>query len=506
MTTIQMIPLDKLYPSPANARKTGTKDGIEALAESIHVHGLLNNLVVQPGGEKGTFSVLAGGRRLAALNHLAKAKKLETDYAVPCNVIEIEGDISSEEISLAENEMRQAMHPADQFEAFRKLADEGQGPDTIAAKFGVTPRVVEQRLKLAKVSPKLIALYKKGDMTLECLMAFTISDDHKQQEKIWKLVKDCSGDAEYIAETIREQLTEQHIEASNKLAKFVSIKAYEEAGGQVMRDLFGEDGEGWLSDADLLNRLVMEKLVKQQGKLIEDGWKWCEIMPDINYSTLNKYEPLRPTRKLDEDDDETGNASFTGEQKSKSGCILSIAYNGKLEINAGLVRPEDAKAERKEATKKKAKSGKAEEPKEAGLSAKLTESLTAHRTAALGATLATKPHVALAAVVHSLALDTLYEFCQIDSCLSIKGTMTYYGGVEGIEEGRAEKMQAEATKAATKGMPKNPEKLWAWLIDKTDKELMAILAVCAACTVDAIANYWLRVFDGSAGTAMMVQK
>src|ERR1700733_13459810 len=147
MTTIQMIPPDKLYPSPANARKTGTKDGIEALAESIHVHGLLNNLVVQPGGEKGTFSVLAGGRRLAALNHLAKAKKLETDYAVPCNVIEIEGDISSEEISLAENEMRQAMHPADQFEAFRKLADEGQGPDTIAAKFGVTPRVVEQRLK-----------------------------------------------------------------------------------------------------------------------------------------------------------------------------------------------------------------------------------------------------------------------------------------------------------------------------------------------------------------------
>jgi ParB family chromosome partitioning protein len=42
-------------------------------------------------------------------------------------------------------EMRQAMQPADQFEAFKKIADEGQGPDTIAAKFGVTPHVVEQR-------------------------------------------------------------------------------------------------------------------------------------------------------------------------------------------------------------------------------------------------------------------------------------------------------------------------------------------------------------------------
>lgn len=183
MTTIQSIPLDKLYISPANARKTNAKDGIEGLASSIHNHELLNNLVVQPGGEKGTFSVLAGGRRLAALNHLAKAKKLEADHPIPCNVIEIEGDISSEEISLAENELRCAMHPSDQFEAFRKLADEGQGPETIAAKFGVTPRVVEQRLKLAVVSPKLIKAYRDGEMELEHLMAFTLTDDNKIQEK-----------------------------------------------------------------------------------------------------------------------------------------------------------------------------------------------------------------------------------------------------------------------------------------------------------------------------------
>ena len=103
--------LNKLYPSSANVRKTGAKDGIEGLAQSIHNHGLLNNLAVQPGGEKETFSVLAGGRRLAALNHLAKAKLIPADWGVPRNVteIEIEGDIPSGEISLAENEMRAAM-------------------------------------------------------------------------------------------------------------------------------------------------------------------------------------------------------------------------------------------------------------------------------------------------------------------------------------------------------------------------------------------------------------
>jgi hypothetical protein len=79
-----------------------------------------------------------------------------------------------------------AMHPADQFDAFKALADQGMGDEDIAARFGVTVQVVRQRLKLSRVSPKLIALYRKGDMSPDCLMAFAIGDDHRQQEKIWK--------------------------------------------------------------------------------------------------------------------------------------------------------------------------------------------------------------------------------------------------------------------------------------------------------------------------------
>ena len=127
--------LNKLYPSSANVRKTGAKDGIEGLAQSIHNHGLLNNLAVQPGGEKETFSVLAGGRRLAALNHLAKAKLIPADWGVPRNVteIEIEGDIPSGEISLAENEMRAAMRKAQRHEE----RQHGEGSRTVAEREGV---------------------------------------------------------------------------------------------------------------------------------------------------------------------------------------------------------------------------------------------------------------------------------------------------------------------------------------------------------------------------------
>jgi hypothetical protein len=179
----------------------------------------------------GQFEVVAGGRRLAALKLLAKHKEIEADHPVPCNVLNGE-DVT--EISLAENEIRQAMHPADQFDAFKALADGGMSEDDIAARFGVPPLVVRQRLKLANVSAKIIAAYRKGELDLECVMAFAVTDDHKAQERVWKEWR-TYPEYQREAEHIRAMLTEQHIDADSKLALFVTVKAYEKAGGSVIR-------------------------------------------------------------------------------------------------------------------------------------------------------------------------------------------------------------------------------------------------------------------------------
>jgi ParB family transcriptional regulator, chromosome partitioning protein len=49
------------------------------------------------------------------------------------------------------------------------------------------------------------------------------------------------------------------VRASDKRARFVGLPAYEAAGGNVLRDLFEEDGGGWLEDIALLERLVADK-------------------------------------------------------------------------------------------------------------------------------------------------------------------------------------------------------------------------------------------------------
>jgi hypothetical protein len=119
-----LIPLSKLIARPANVRRTERNDGIEELAASIKAHGLLQNLQVRAGAG-GKFEVVAEQRRLAALPLLAKAKGLPKSAEIPCHVCEAE---AATEISLAENIMRLPMHPADQYEAFKAVADQGNLP------------------------------------------------------------------------------------------------------------------------------------------------------------------------------------------------------------------------------------------------------------------------------------------------------------------------------------------------------------------------------------------
>jgi ParB family chromosome partitioning protein len=500
---IQNIALDKLIPSAANVRKTHTNEGIKELADNIAALGLLQNLQVREQDDK--FEVVAGMRRLAALKLLAKEKRLPADLesGIPAHVLNGQDD---HEISLAENEMRAAMHPADQFEAFKRLADDGQGNDTIAAKFGVTPKVVEQRLKLAVVSPKLIKAYRAGDMTLEMLMAFTVSDDHKQQEKVWKACRDYED-----ADTIRDALLEKYIDARrNKLALFVGTDAYKEAGGEVVRDLFDADDQGYFADPVLLNELAQAKLEQIAADLRAKGWKWVEIKPDFGYSEQQKFRKLTPTlskearteadklieeqEALDGEDENAQDrydhiqerlaeikteASFSADDMAKSGVVITIAHNGKAELHRGLVSPEDMKAERKTEAKK-SKGKKTDKDDEAHLSAALVQNLTAHRTAALQAMLAENPKVALVAVVHSLAVDVIYG--RTSGSLKINASVAYLP--EGFESTKAHKQLEATTKAVRKGMPKDVDKLWGWLTKQDQKTLLGILALCAGHTVD----------------------
>ena len=381
---IREVPLSRLALAPENVRKTPADPVAEAeMKASIAAHGLLENLVVRIDGpaDAGAWAVVAGGRRLAAMKALAEDGTIDPDHPVPC-LVAADPD-NAGELSLAENVVRIAMHPADQVIAFTKLADAGLSVAVIAARFGTTERLVEQRLRLGNVAPDLLDAYRAGEIDLEVLKAFSVTTDHARQMAAWEQV--AGQGYRPSAWQVKRLLTEERIPGATAVARFVGVEAYEAGGGQVLRDLFSreDDSAVWFDDPALLNNLAMEKLRVFKDELAT-RWKWAISMVEVDWNTTARYgrihpEPAKRTpeeqaeieklearqgvlAELDDDDwteelvreaetietrlDEIeggieARAVYKREDFGIAGCIATIARDGTLQVIDGLVRPED---------------------------------------------------------------------------------------------------------------------------------------------------------------------
>lgn len=393
---VRSVPLSQLRASARNVRKAGGAS-IDDLAASILAHGLLQNLSVQPSGE--AFEVVAGGRRLAALQRLADSGTVPLDLPVPCRIVE---PGSAHEASLAENVIRQAMHPADEFEAFGKLAcDENLSAAAIAERFGTNEKHVAQRLKLANVAPEILAEYRRGKADLEQMMALALTDDQEAQRRVWAAGK--GQPWKRYAHNLKQALTEGEVRSDDKLARYVGAEAYQAAGGVIRKDLFAEERDVYFTDRALLTRLAEEKLQRTADKLAREGWAWTEARISFDYSEQSKFGSAPSERKGTKQ-------TWSAEAKATAGVIVTIGWSGQAEISRGLVRPEDRRAAAK-ATGKAVEGGKA--PKAAkkpdALSFAQVQRLQGFRTAVLRSELATQPRIALAALAADLAMRLLRE-------------------------------------------------------------------------------------------------
>lgn len=373
----QLIEVNKLEKSPQNARRTVAKGAAEDLKASILAHGVQHNLVVTAGAA-GRYLVLDGGRRLEALRALQAEGKLPADHEVLCLV---RGADDGLEASLAANTVRLAMHPADEFEAFARLIEAGATVDEVAARFGKPAKYVEQRLRLGRAGPKLLQAYRAEELTLEGLMAFALTDDRKRQMKVYRALKESHA---LNPRTIRAALTEAMAEAGSKLARFVGLDAYRAAGGTTQSDLFSE--AVYLENPELLNDLAAAKLDAVRQVLEAEGWGWVIASPEYDWEVTHGCERIYPQRgevpaelaeprqaveqeleeihraledtesdalidALDEaearlaeiDEQIAALAVYDPDHVAVAGCYVSIAQDGSLRVEKGLVRKQDRK-------------------------------------------------------------------------------------------------------------------------------------------------------------------
>ncbi|MBY5523547.1 ParB/RepB/Spo0J family partition protein [Rhizobium leguminosarum] len=546
------IPFNKLVLSQQNVRKIKAGVSIEDLAEDIAHRGLLTSLNVRPeldgdGNETGVYRIPAGGRRYRALERLVAQRRLAKTAGVPCIVSK--GETLEVEDSLAENVQRVSLHPLDQFRAFQTLREQGLGEEEIAARFFVSVATVRQRLRLASVSPRLLDLYAEDEMTLEQIMAFSITNDHVRQEQVWDTVSRSHSREPYY---IRRLLTETAIRASDRRAVYIGIEAYETAGGVTMRDLFDQDQGGWLQDPALLEQLVMEKLrADAEAIQVSEGWKWVEAAFDFPYGhtsglrrfygeqaemtedELARYDATRAEYdKLDAEYAEADEYSEATEQKleelgaeldrlndrpyvfdpqevARGGVFVSLGASGELKIERGFVRAED---EPKDETDPSADDGEgrtdhgSDIPESGGAGGENTEpddedesikplpdrlvlDLTAARTIALRNALANNPVIAFIAVLHAFVLKTFYVYGS-DSCLEVTLQSARFSQTPGLGETVWAKEIDQRQEGWGQDLPKDPNDLWDFLIKLDEVSRQVLFAHCASLSVNAVIEPW----------------
>ena len=271
------------------------------LKASIAAHGLLENLIaraMEPSTDgPGRYAVIAGGRRLAAMQALAAEGVLDEDHPVPCRMI---GSIvAAEEVSLAENSVRAAMHPADQVEAFRRLADAGSTAAAIAARFGVSERTVEKRLRLGNAAPVLL-----GGLPRRRNRSGHI-DGLRRHHRSGAPERGLGGGEPtgLPARRLADQAPADRGPGSCHVQHraFCWPRGLRGGGRQIDRDLFAEEDERgiWFDDPDLLNKLAMDSL-QAAARELETRWKWAEARLDVDWSATAASggcvpQPAEPT-------------------------------------------------------------------------------------------------------------------------------------------------------------------------------------------------------------------
>ena len=552
---VRDIALNKLKASSRNVRRVShSADDIESRAASIRTKGLLQPLVVEPeykdgGEESGYYLVSIGEGRRQALKLLAKRKQISKAELVRC-VVDTTNDPS--EISLDENISRRDMHPADQFEAFRDLAErKGYGAEEIGARFGVSPQIVRQRLRLGSVAPALLDLYREEALTLEQVVAFAVNPDPERQMQVFAQLPPQNRQPY----AIRRAMTDTKVSADDRRVSFVGLDAYVEAGGPVLRDLFTEDRGGWVEDVVLLDRLVLEKLQAVAANVqADEGWKWSAASLDFPaghgcsrvwervlkrsaedveaIAALQAEEAALTDQWADVEppppevaarfeaiqsalDDLGETYGFDPDEKARAGVFVMLSAYGEARIDRGFVRPEDEPAPEPEADETEEAEGAAgaersdpdeDDPAEdeveaseepvgdpgAPLSARLIADLTAHRTAALRDALASDPDLALIALVHALALR-VFGAGGFASCLDIRmGSRVLAGEADGIDDSVAGQAIAERHATWARQMPDRAEALWPFVVGLDGDSRAALLAHCVSLSVDAVRSFERR--------------
>lgn len=367
---IQHIKLENLTTTAINVRRAGAKD-VDDLVHSIRAIGLLQPLLVRAAGE--AFEVVAGQRRYHALSTIAEDAEVDP---IACVVMSADDDAAAIEASLAENTARQPMDEVDEYKAFAKLVAHGKSVDDIAYSFGLTERMVQQRLALGNLLSPILTAYRKDEIQPATLRLLTMAT--KKQQKAW--LELFRSDEDHTPQGHR---LKQWLFGGTDISTENALFDLEIYTGNIVSDLFGEDS--YFDDPETFWALQNVAISEAKAAYLAAGWD------EVILLDIGEYFP---------------SYEYVDTAKEEGGKVyVHIAHDGEVTFYEGQLSRKEIKA------RQKADAG---ETRSANVRPEITKAmgnyLDLHRHAAVRNDLLNQPNIALRLMAaHMIAGSELWD-------------------------------------------------------------------------------------------------
>ena len=173
-TPWRSLPIHKVEPNPGHPRQDFDEEELQALAESIGIHGIIQPLTVRE-LPSGYFQIIAGERRW-------RAARIAGLSEVPAIVVEAD-DKKVMELALIENLQRQDLNPVEEALGYESLmADYGLTQEETASRVGKSRPAVANALRLLNLCPEVLEKVRSGELSAGHARAVLSVKTEKQQK------------------------------------------------------------------------------------------------------------------------------------------------------------------------------------------------------------------------------------------------------------------------------------------------------------------------------------
>ena len=364
----QNIQLKDLHVSPLNMRVEKKVPSLKRMAEiaanilpTVREKGILQDLIVRPNNDG--FEIVAGRRRFYS------AKVIEAERGefapLPCKVLDKDDDAEALEISLIENVAREDVDELSQYETYSRLILLGREPSQIAGAFGITEKLVRQRLAIANLLPRIRDLYRDEQIEADDLQILTLATKSQQRAYLALIDKDDAPRGSYLRDWLFGG------DAISTTHALFDLATY---SGTITNDLFGENR--YFADSKAFWKMQDEAIAAKRDAYL--AAKWSEVVI------------LERGHRFD-------NWNFVKAKKTQGARVyIAVADSGEVNCHEGYIS--QAEATKARSKKEKAKRGEVVGDEDAApkspITNKMQNYIELHQHAAVRLTLIEQPSIA----------------------------------------------------------------------------------------------------------------